>query len=57
MCINIFSACIYVHHVYAWSEEGIGSHEIGFMDGCKPPCGYWESNLESSVKAAGAVNP
>lgn len=31
----------------AKSEEGISPHGTGFINGCKPTCGYWELNLGS----------
>lgn len=27
------------------TEEGVGSHGTGDIDGCEPLCGCWESNL------------
>lgn len=46
MCVSV---CIrYVHHMCAWytrrPEDGIACPGIGVTDGCKPPCGFWESN-------------
>lgn len=48
MCMNVFPAYMYVHHIYVWclkkSEEGLESAETEIMNGCEPPSGFWESN-------------
>lgn len=48
MYVCVFTACLYVHHMYAWCPSrlngGIGSPGIGVIDGCEPPEGL-EVNL------------
>lgn len=47
--MGIWSACMTVHHIFAWflrrPEEGIGSPETQVREGCQLPCEGWESTL------------
>lgn len=42
-------ACNSTQHMHDWclqrSEESVGSHGTGVIDGCEPSGGCWESNL------------
>ena len=33
-------------HTISLRPEVVGSPGTGVMDGCKPPCGCWELNLD-----------
>jgi hypothetical protein len=46
----------YTYIVHGWyllrSEEDVRSPGTGVTDGCELPCGTWESELQSSTRAA-----
>lgn len=48
MCMGVFPACLCIYHVYANRCLKSPEEDIGVTDSCKPPCEYWESNMDSS---------
>ena len=46
MHLSVFLVCMFLYHAHAlcpWSsEECVRYHETGILDGCEPPCGWWE---------------
>lgn len=53
MCMGVLPPCLCIYHVYANGrlkspEEDIGFPKTGITHSCKPPCEYWESNMDSS---------
>lgn len=64
LCLWVFCQfiCMYMQHTCVSclmkSEEGIGSPDIGFTDGCKPLYGYWESHpvLDRAASALSHLN-
>lgn len=48
MCVGILSACMYVYHVHTVpleARKSVRSHGTEVTYTCKPPCGYWDPNL------------
>lgn len=48
MCTGALLSCVSVHHIYAVPREARRGPWIlvaGMTDGCKLPCGCWQSNL------------
>lgn len=54
MGMSVLLACVQEYHVLACypqsSEEILRSPGTGVKDGCKPPCGCWELNLDHLKK-------
>jgi hypothetical protein len=57
LCMTILLAYRFVSHMHARClrrpEESLGASRTGVTDGCKPPCGCWESNLSSLEERPG----
>lgn len=49
LCDWVICLCVHMHHMLAWCplkpEKSIRSLETGVTKSCKPPLGFWESNL------------
>ena len=53
MCMNVFPACMYVHHGCAWClqrpEEGVRLPGTEVTDGCELPHGSWKLNFSPAL--------
>ena len=55
VCLHV---CLCTTHMQCLRrpEEGIRSPGPGVIDGCEPPCGYWELSPQSSARTTSALN-
>lgn len=56
MCMSVLPARIYVHHLHSVSMEAIRSPGTEVTDSYKWQCGCWETQPESTGRAAHVLN-